>query len=76
MQSAHRPQTIRLFVNQMESKIPTWLERLRSPNLFIFFPIEIQTLDLNVWVGAQWGFVIEMQTILPTVLYTQGCKLT
>lgn len=39
-------------------------------------PIEIPSLDLNVWVEAQCGFVIEMQTVLLAVLYTKGWKLT
>lgn len=67
------PQTITLCVNHVErcqqgrEDEATWIENS---------PIEIPILDLNVWVEAQCGFVIEMQTVLLAVLYTKGWKFT
>ena len=71
----NRPLTIRLGVNQMEIKMPTGWGRWR--NLNWKFSNWNSNFGFKCLSGAQCGFVIEMQTVLLAVLYTNenGMKI-
>lgn len=47
-------------------------KRLRGRWMEPAVKIQIPTLDLNVWVEAGSGLIIEMQTIPLAALYTNG----